>query len=61
MSKLHAPLHKLLEEPISELQVQRIWRRAQLPLAPTSKHKRLQLTAAACALALAVVAALLLR
>jgi hypothetical protein len=61
MSKLHAPLYKLLEEPISELQVQRIWRQAQSPLAPTWKHKRLQLTAAGCVLVLATLVSLLLR
>lgn len=61
MSKLQAPLHKLLEEPISELQVQRIWRHAQSPLAPTRTHKRPQLTAAGCLLALVIVAVVLLR
>jgi hypothetical protein len=61
MSRLHAPLHKLLDEPISELQVQRIWRHAQSPLTPSWTPRRLQLTAAVCVLALAIAAAILLR
>lgn len=61
MPKLQAPLSGLLDEPISEQQVQRIWRNAQAPIEPSRKRRRLQLTAAACALALAVLTLVLLR
>jgi len=60
MPKLQAPLANALDEPLSELQLQRIWQGAQSPLEPTWKRKRLQLTAAAC-LAAAVFVLFLLR
>jgi hypothetical protein len=59
MTKLQAPLHQLLDEPISELQVQRIWRHARSPLSPR-RRKRWQLLAAVV-LTIALAVALLLR
>lgn len=50
MSKLRAPLKVLLDEPLPELQVQRIWRRLHAPAAPRRKRRILLLSAAACVL-----------
>ena len=58
MPKLQAPLNKLLDEQISELQLQRIWQGAQVPVKQKRKHLPL---AAAGLLAAAVIALFLLR
>jgi transmembrane sensor len=51
MSKLHIPLKEVLDEPLSEVQVQRIWRRLQTPAAPLWTRRSLRLSAASAVLA----------
>lgn len=61
MPRLRAPLQQQLDEPLAELEVQRLWRDVRAPAESIWERRRLPLSAAGTGLALGVVLGLLLR